>query len=285
MYQDIQEALRDIRKIENKDEQFKAYREHYKKVNKMAVKAIYDYLDSFDEPRLALSSIRGRLEIDRSSLRYSAVYGKNFSLPQEKLIKFSNKYMQQSCSETLLLEPAIIRLPKAVSVIGKLIQEKKVDYDRCLAYVKSQYKTATYKNELPNLKELDLIRERVLEIATDKSVPPQYICGKNPANGFRSTLNGIIDRSIEKALLQSIAFLAFKTDTAIDYFICEDYTKYTILCCYRGGEKITDEKAVAFISYYTRLPKRYQERVFSFVMDSYLSGGFAKKSKNAVQAK
>lgn len=285
MRQDIQEALQDIREVKDKNKQFKAYKEHYKKVNSMAIEAIYDYFDSLDEPALVLASIRGTLEINRSSLRFSKDYGKLFSLPQEKLVKFSDKYLQQSCSETLLLEPAIIRLPKAISVMGKLIQEGKVDYDRCLAYVKSQYKTATYKNELPNLKNLDLVRGRILEIAMDESIPPLHICGKNAANGFRTTLANILNRNLKTVRLQSIAFIAFKTGIAIDYFICEDYTKYTTLYCYRGGEKITNEKAIEFISYYTKLSKRYQERVFSFVVDSYLSDGFTKKGKNIAQEK
>lgn len=200
---------------------------------------------------------------------YQVLNGKAFAIPHDALVKLSSNFLNRSCHETMLGEPGITRLPKSLSLLTKTLRGYELSTQHfCLAEILNTYGRASDDSLIAELNCQQIIRERYLEISYDKGVYPPNILenlNHNLKTSFRKLLFSDTGVTLQ---INTLLLLTIELGTSLDYFLVQDYTRFTRLCMYDDpADIISDDVIVSFISYFLRLPPDLQAKMFAYVLN------------------
>lgn len=213
------------------------------------------------------------IECDRGRFT-KGLNGDVFSVPHDSLVKLSANYLHKSCHEIILGEPGTTKLPKSLSLLVEIMRGYGLSTRHtCLTEIIKRF-----ERTLPQEKNCQqIIKERYIEISYDKGVYPPNIINyeKNSAalkalNNLRIRISRMLFTDVKLTLqINTLMFLAMELGTSLDYFLVQDYTRYTNVCMYHDPTDIvSDEAIVPFISYFLRLPLNLQAEMFAYVINA-----------------
>lgn len=197
------------------------------------------------------------------------LYKPKFSLSFSYLSQLCSKCLHCSCNEALLGEPAIVMLPKSITLLVKQLSTcNERERQACVDFLKETSELAY--ELLEDDGSADLIQERLNEISHDRGFSTYNIFGNKMDT---RTGRWLITRCMTGGTPQmnTILLFAVELNYPLDYFIRRDYTEHTTLRLYDDPQScVSDEDIVAFIGAYLKLPPEEQAKVFARILNAKL---------------
>lgn len=199
----------------------------------------------------------------------TGLYKPKFSLSFSYLSQLCSKCLHCSCNEALLGEPAVVMLPKSITLLVKQLSAcNERERQACVDYLKEICEMTFQMREDDGTP--DLIRERLNEITHDRGVSTYSIFGnKMDTRAGRGLIATCMAGGTPQ--MNTVLLFAVELNYPIDYFIRRDYTENTTLQLYGDPQNCVDDAdIVAFIGTYLKLPPQEQVKVFARVLNAKL---------------
>ena len=179
--------------------------------------------------------------------------------------------MQESCHKVMFGRTGTILLPSTYSETARfmhslsetgrksLLNKAKVQY----ALLEKQ-NPGTVRNE-PKRNQVVITGERLHELFFDKGVQAYQFFGPDTPYIVRNSIRQfVVDEYLTTTpRIGFLMFMALETGLALDYFIAEDFTKYTD-CYYKEGDEtflIKDGYILGFIGICASLPPEPRQKL------------------------
>ena len=219
--------------------------------------------------------------IDVTSLSKALSGKRPFSPSAAHLVPFCYNVMHESCHKVMFGEEGSILLPSPYTqVVKALLNLDDADRAQLLKKAKLQYALFEQQNpgsipNAPRRKQSVIISERIHEFIYDKGLQGYQFFGPDTPYQIRGTLKQFLVEDCQKASprIGFLMYLAFETGTALDYFISEDFTKYTRCFIYDGeGEKeITDTDVLAYLGICSSMPSERRQSLMGEAIGGSMS--------------
>jgi hypothetical protein len=219
-----------------------------------ASKYISQKMDSMGMSDAHASRLSG---IARSMLSKCANGKRPFSPGAAVVTPFCYNVMNESCNKVLLGYTGQIVLPSVYAETAKALEVIPEERRESLLK-KAKVQMALYErqnpSEIKNAPHRDLsvlIGERIFELINDNGTNGYLLFGQETPYGVRNFLRQFINDEFkrESPRIGHLMYLAFESEMALDYYVAEDFTKYTP-CYYRQGEElvqVTDRSILQYI--------------------------------------
>lgn len=222
--------------------------------------------------------------IDVTSLSKALSGKRPFSPNAAYLAPFCYNVMHESCHKIMFGEEGKILLPAPYTQVAKaLLNLNDGDRKQLLKKAKLQYALFEKQNpnDIPNAPKRPqsaIMSERIYEILYDKGRQGYQFFGPDTPYQIRSTLKQFILTDFQKAAprIGFLMYLAFETGMALDYFISEDFTKYT-RCFINDGEgenEITDTDVLGYLGICSSMPPKQRQSLMGEAIGVNMSKSF-----------
>ena len=193
---------------------------------------------------------------------------------------FCYNVMNESCNKIMLGFEGKIVLPsmyaETAKALSRIAPEEKAELLK-----KAKIQLALYEkqnpSEIKNAPKRDLsvlIGERIFELIYDKGTQGYQLFGSETPYPVRNFLRQFIieDFKRESPRLGHLMYLSLETGLALDYFIAEDFTRYTP-CYYTDGDKtvlIEDREILQYIGICSSVPVEQRSKLFGDAIGAML---------------
>ena len=235
--------------------------------------------DSFSKARLALSGeIRlfldehGISQLDAAEIAnvtpsaLNKILKKEFSLPTQSIAPFAFQIMRTSCHKLFFGQDLPTMMPKVLSyLVRELSDMEDTEREPFYSELEQLYIRDEEKKSLATDKSCpELLRDRVLEAASDRFIFPSHLCGRLTDMSIKVSLRKIEATEYPEfaCSVPTIMYFAMSINTTVDYFVTADYTKFTSLRYFDGDvtDIVTEPDLISFVSKYLLLSKQSQDQ-------------------------
>ena len=236
--------------------------------------------------QMGLSSVRA-VEIsgiDKTMLSKYLKGKRPFSPSASILAPFCYNVMHESCHKIMFGMEGQIVLPSMYSETAKALSLISPE-EKAALLKKAKIQLALYEKQNPNdIKDAPrrdlsvLIGERIYELIYDKGTQGYQLFGAETPYPVRNFLRQFIieDFKRESPRIGHLMYLALETGLAIDYFLAEDFTRYTS-CYYTDGDKtvlIKDRDILQYIGICSSVPVEQRTKLFGDAIGTLLGQQF-----------
>lgn len=258
--------LEEIKAIENPAARYKVAKEAFKVERDQASARVRDILSA---QALGVNSVAQTLGLDAGG--FSRRLQKGFTVPCNSATHLCYSFLSRPVHEILLGLNAEVALPRDLSYIISYMMDPKYKglAEQLVVDLQETYTTARANHEIytPDLSTQecrDVIKARLTELANDRFVIPQLLCGEKVDKTIRTTLTLCLDEQEDSLpLFSTILFIALETEMPVDYFICPMYAN---LCDVRlhdsePGDIIKNKSILVYIRKFLQLHFKLQQEV------------------------
>jgi len=222
--------------------------------------------------------------IDKTTLSKACTGKRPFSPTAAMLTPFCYNVMQESCHKVMFGRPGTILLPSTYSETARFMHSlSETEKKSLLNKAKVQYallekqNPGTVRNE-PKRNQVVITGERLHELFFDKGVQAYQFFGPDTPYIVRNSIRQfVVDEYLTTTpRIGFLMFMALETGLALDYFIAEDFTKYTD-CYYKEGNEtflIKDGYILGFIGICASLPPEPRQKLIGEAIGTSLCKTF-----------
>lgn len=203
-----------------------------------------------------------------------------FVLPPRSLVKLAYNYLNESCNMLYFGSKGITVLSRHESqLLNILVQMDSGSKEDVLGTAVSMLEKDREDGTLAeSLSDIEILRRRLAELASDKYVRPADVTGENTVANIKSVIRKVTsDVAIEAPTIKAIMYIALELRTSIDYLIAPDYSQYTDLRFYNkpDNEVVTDTAALKIFSLYLRVSDESKARLAALAYHYAMANGIS----------